>query len=112
MKEDYPVFRKWYKIFDWILDTTEKFPKSVRFTISQRIINVSLEILESIIEAIYRKDKEHILQNINLDLEKNRVFFRISYERKYISNSQYEYIAKELEETGKMVGGWLKSCKE
>ena len=112
MNEDYPVFRKWYVTLDWILDRCENFPKSVRFTISTRISNISLDILEKIVEAIYSKNRLEILQSANLDIEKLRFFFRIAFERKYISSKQYEYISRELNEFGKMAGGWIKSCKE
>ena len=108
MKEDFPVFVKWSDATDWILDTVEKFPKSVRFTISGRIGNMTLDVLEGIIEAIYSKDRSHILGKLNLNIEKLRVMFRISYRRKYISRSQYEYVSEMLDETGKMLGGWKK----
>ena len=110
MNENYPVFKKWYKVLDWILDKCEKYPKSVRFTFSSRIANISLDILEKIIEAIYRRDRQALLQEVNLNLEKLRVFFRISHERQYISSQQHEYISTEIEETGRMIGGWLKQC--
>ncbi|MBA7669023.1 hypothetical protein ES703_77149 [subsurface metagenome] len=45
-------------------------------------------------------------------MEKLRVMFRISYERKYLSINQYRYISSELNETGKMVGGWINKCGE
>ena len=63
MKEDYPVFVKWSDATDWILDTVEKFPKSVRFTISGRIGNITLNVMEGIIEAIYSKDRSRILES-------------------------------------------------
>lgn len=112
MNEKYPLFIKWRKITDWVLDTVEKFPKSVRFTISSKIAEMTLTVVELIIEAIYAKDKRHILEKINLYMEKLRVFFRICYERKYISISQFEYICVEIDEAGKMTGGWLKSLKK
>ena len=108
--EDYPVFKKWYGILDWILDKGETFPKSVRFTLSSRLSNISMDILEGIIEAIYSKQKTYILKRINLYIEKLRVLFRLSFDRRYISVKQYEYISAELNEFGKMIGGWLKSC--
>jgi len=111
MKEDYPAFKKWYKILDWILNKIEKYPKSVKFSFSSRIGNISLDILEKIIEAIYSKKRLDILEQINLYIEKLRVFFRISYERKYISVKQYEYISGELKEFGSMIGGWIKSVQ-
>jgi len=112
VKEDYPAFVKWYKTLDWILDKCEKFPKSVRFTLSSRIANISIYILEGIIEAIYTKKRSHILNTINLYIEKLRVLFRISFDRRYISIKQYEYISSEIDETGKMIGGWIKKCEE
>ena len=111
MNEDYPVFRKGYMILDWILDKCEKFPKSVRFTFSNRISNVGLDILEKVIEAIYSKNRVNVLISINLLLEKLRVFFRLSFKRRYISFRQYEYISKEINEFGRMIGGWLRSCE-
>lgn len=109
MKEDYPIFVKWFEATDWILDTVEKFPKSVRFTISGRIANMALDVMESIIEAIYTKNRAYILERINLYIEKLRVMFRLSYKRRYLSGQQYEYVSELLNETGKMIGGWKKS---
>jgi hypothetical protein len=60
MKEDYPLFVKWFEATDWILDTVEKFPKSVRFTVSGRIANMALDVMEGIIEAIYTKPGVYI----------------------------------------------------
>ena len=108
MKQDFPIFVRWSDATDWILDTVEKFPKSVRFTISGRIGNMTLDVMEGIIEAIYTKDRSHILESLNLRIEKLRVMFRISYRRKYISRTQYEHVSEILDETGKMLGGWRK----
>ena len=111
MNEDYPVFVKWRGTLDWILDAVEKFPKSVRFTLSGRIANLALDVLEGIVEAIYTSPRRNILNRLNLDLEKLRVLFRISHDRRYISTRQYEFISGEMNETGKMIGGWKRSEK-
>ena len=108
MKEDFPLFVKWFDATDWIMEKVEKSPKSVRFTISSRISNMTLDVMEGIIEAIYTKDRVYILDKINLYIEKLRVMFRISYKRRYLSRHQYEYVSEILEETGKMIGGWKK----
>jgi len=90
------------------MDRCEKFPKSVRFSFTGRILNLSLDILELVIEAIYTKERSYILRKINLYIEKLRVFFRLSFNRKYLSLNQYEFISKELNEFGRMIGGWAK----
>ena len=109
MNDDYPVYVKWLDATDWILNHVEKFPKSVRFTISGRIANLCLDVMERIIEAIYTRNRTDILNRINLDLEKLRVLFRICHKRQYLSVKQYEYISEIFMETGKMIGGWEKS---
>jgi len=108
MNEEYPIFTKWYGILDWILDKAEKYPKNTRYTVASRIVNYALDVQELIIEAVYTKNRKDILQKINLLLEKIRIMFRISYDRRYISEQQYEYISCELNETGRMTGGWQK----
>jgi hypothetical protein len=110
MNEDYPLFVKWYKTLDWILDAGEKFPKSVRFSLTGRMYDMSLDILENIVEAIYTKNRVDILKNTNVYMEKLRVLFRLSFERRYINERQYRFIAGELDESGRMVGGWIKQC--
>lgn len=111
MKENYPVYVKWLSVLDWILDKTEKIPKSARFSLSGRIANLSIDVMEGIIDAIYSRDKVYILDRLNIYIEKLRVLFRICYNRRYIGINQYEFIAGELNETGKMIGGWRKSLK-
>lgn len=106
--DDYPIFSHWSKTLDWILDTSEKFPKSVRFTVACRISNLSFDVLEGIIEAVYISNRQKILATINLNLEKLRVMFRICHARKYISSRQFGHISQLINDTGRMVGGWNK----
>lgn len=108
MKEDYPLFVKWFEATDWVLDTVEKFPKHTRFTLSGRIANLTLDVMEGIIEAIYTKERAHILDRTNLYVEKMRVLLRLAYRRKYLSTAQYEHASLLLDESGKMLGGWRK----
>lgn len=109
MKEDYPLFVKWFEASEWILEMIEKFPKSTRFTMSGRIANMTLDVMEGIIEAIYTKDRAHILDRTNLYIEKMRVMFRLAYRRKYLSAAQYEHASGLLDESGRMLGGWKKA---
>lgn len=110
--EDYSIFVKYYGFFKYMLDRVEKFPRISKFTIGDRIINLLCEIQEEIIETIYMKERYKKLKKINISLEKLRIYIRISLERKYISVKQAEYIFTEINEIGKMIGGWIKLCKE
>jgi hypothetical protein len=107
-----PLFVKWVDFLKWLLNTTEKFPKKIRFTFTTRIDNMALNILEYIIVCRYDRDsRQTCLKRINLHLEKLRVLLRMCNELDYLSNRQYQYAVLQINEAGKMVGGWLKEMK-
>jgi len=106
--EELDIFVRWSRFLTWLLSTTETFPKSVRFTLSSRIDNLALNVLEAIIEAAYSKNKTSMLKRINLDVEKLRVLLCICHDRRLLSSRRYEHAVKELYETGCMAGGWHK----
>ncbi len=106
--EDYPLYVHWVKTLHWIMDCAERLPKKVRFSLASKIIDLSLQVLEWIVEAIYQRDRVMTLNKINLNLEKLRVLFRFCFERHYLSVKQYEFISRALNEAGKMTGGWIK----
>jgi hypothetical protein len=109
MKENYPLFVHWFNTLDWILGTTENFPRNARFSLASRIADLALDTLEAIIEAIYTRERVPILDRINLILEKQRVLFRLAHQRRYLSTAQYRHVSEALDEAGRMVGGWRRS---
>ncbi|MBI4368902.1 MAG: diversity-generating retroelement protein Avd [Elusimicrobia bacterium] len=104
-----PLFVHWEKTLKDVLSRTQKFPKRVRFTFSSRIDNLALDILEKIVEARYTRDKTVTLVQASLLLEKLRVLFRISHEEKYLDHKGFEQVARNIDEAGKMLGGWIRS---
>ena len=102
------LFVLWYDFSKWLLEKTEKFPRKVRFSFSNRIDNLSLDIIEGIIEARYSRKKKDILRCIDLDMEKLRVLLRMCHDLRYLDHNGYEFAAKKINEAGKMVGGWRK----
>jgi hypothetical protein len=106
----YPLFEHWYKTTDWILDKCDGMPKHTRFTFGGRIANLALDTLDLVNEAIYTKDRQVILQRINLNLELLRIFFRLCHDRRYITPAQNMYIQQEINTAGRMCGGWMKGA--
>ena len=77
-RAELPIFVKWVEFLKWFLPTLEKFPKKSRFTITNRVENIALDIVELLIEARYSREKRSLLRKINLDLEKIRILLRVS----------------------------------
>ena len=44
--EEIPLYLHWAAFLDWLLGRTEKFPRRVRLSISQRLESLGLDILE------------------------------------------------------------------
>ena len=55
MSPDPPLFVLWYDLSKWLIQKTEKFPRKIRFSFSNRIDNLALSIIENIIEARYSR---------------------------------------------------------
>jgi len=57
-----------YDLLLWIIPQLEKFPKSQRYLLGDRIETMLLDIMELIIHAIYTKNKACFLKDANLKI--------------------------------------------
>lgn len=106
------VFTHWEAFTAWLLDRTEKFPKRLRFTLTNRLDNLTLDVFEALIEARYTRDRARILEDLNLKLETLRLLLRIAKDRRVLDVNSFEHACRTIDTAGRMVGGWLKYSKE
>jgi hypothetical protein len=105
-----PIFGKTYDFILWLLDHTEKFPKSERFRLARRLEDTAFEFYELLIEAARTtRRRQALLLRADLVLDRLRLYVRLSHARGLFNISQYQYAASALIEIGKLLGGWLKS---
>ena len=104
-----------YELVKWFLGRLEKFPRSHRYGLGQRIETRLYGIFEGLIRAKYAAgpEKTHALETANLDIEVLRMLTRLAHELHMLPHKSHEYAVQEMNEIGKMVGGWLKQqqCK-
>lgn len=84
-----PALEKAYRFLLWVVPALEKFPRSQRFLLGDRIETTALTVLEGLIEATYSKQVEPILRSVNLALEKLRFLFRLSKDLRYLDLKRY-----------------------
>lgn len=89
------------------------FPKTKRYTLGQKIDQISLDIFELIFKVnISVKDQKlEILQNISNKIDLLKILIRLAHDNKYLSTSSYLNLQESLQEIGKMAGGWLRYFK-
>jgi len=106
--EDLKLFHKTYEFIKWLHVLLNKFPKSEKYTLAQRIENTALNVLGGIIESNNEFDKTKSLQKTIVELDKLRVFYRLAKDLGFMSFAQYEHGSKLVDEMGRMLGGWYK----
>ena len=106
------VLVTWYDTAKWLLERVDSFPKNQRFIFGQRISGDALDILELLVEAAYSRDKVRLLEDANRKLETLRWLLRMATDRKVLTGRQYQYACEHLDETGRMVGGWLRQQRQ
>jgi hypothetical protein len=98
-----------YQFLMWLALAVEKFPKSHKFTVGDRTYGVALDVLEALIEATYTRDRTQHLRRANLGIEKLRFLLRLAADLRLLDRRRYEYAARALDETGRLIGSWTKA---
>jgi hypothetical protein len=113
MRDEPALLVHWEHTLHDLLDRTCKFPKVVRFTFSTRIDNLALDIVEKLALARYARPGEQraLLAEADGALARLRVLVRLSFERRYLERGGFEHVVRNLDEAGRMLGGWRKALE-
>ena len=97
----------------WIIIHRD-FPKTERFGIGQKIEQSFLDVLELTFASVYLvlDQKILMLSRTIAKLDNLKFFMQLAWESKLIQTEKYAHISKELEEIGRMLGGWRKGLLE
>ncbi len=101
-----------YKIWHSNLDNVSKVDKH---TIGTQIDILFLSLLEIIFRGTFAYDKFEKISLVSQAISKNdllKFFLQIGWEQKVISHTLYGKLIINLDEVGRMLGGWKKSLVE
>ena len=109
MARDLRVLMEWEGILHRMLDCTQRFPKSARFSFVQRIDSLVLDIAQTIVKAQYVPTEEQAvpLRLLNSQLAQLRLLWRLSADRKYLSLGLLRDFIAALDGIGFQVHAWL-----
>jgi hypothetical protein len=86
-----------------------------RHTLGCKIDNIFLELLELIFQATFAYDKFEKLSLVSHAIGKSdllKFFLQLGWEHKVINHEIYAKIILQLDECGRMLGGWKKNLQE
>src|SRR3989339_1378154 len=92
----------WYKAYSIL-------PKTHRYSLGEKIDKFFIDILEAIITANFLTPREKIpyVRFAIKKLDTLKIFLMILWETKSFDNKKYIALSEKLDETGRMLGGWL-----
>lgn len=92
--------------------TISTFPKTKRYTLGQKLDNLTLEIFELLFSVPTASNKTQTLQQISTKLDLLKILLRLAKDSLSIRDKKYLELQTILQEIGKMLGGWLRSTKQ
>ena len=110
-QEELVIITKTYDLILWSCNHTSRFPRQHRFVLGERLERTLYDLLEALIQAKYRRDRKDLLDAANLKLEILRFQIRLAKDLQCLQAKSYEFASKQINEIGKLVGGWLKPRK-
>jgi hypothetical protein len=72
------VVGKAYDLVLWLLPKVEKFPRSYRFSVGDRMVSVGLDLLLVLVEAAYSAKKTELLERANRSANGLRYLLRLA----------------------------------
>lgn len=107
------VLQQWEETAAWLLNHTARWPKAVRFTLTQRLDNHALDVVEMLVSARYEPAvRRRLLPEINLRLERMRFLLRLARDSKVGTPAGFESAVRRIDEAGRMVHGWRQAIGE
>lgn len=107
MKES-PLFTKSYDFIKWLIPLTVKFPREQRFVIAARLQQRSLDFMEQLYIIASTANKRTALARADVYLKQLRFYLRLSHDLQLITTRRYEFASRQVEEIGRLLGGWIK----
>ena len=104
-----PAVEATYRFLLWLVPTIEKFPRSQKFVLGDRIQSTALAVLEGLVGATYTKARAKGLAETNVALERLRFLIRLAFDLKHMDLRRYEFAARGIDEIGRSIGAWIKA---
>ncbi|MFA6006544.1 MAG: diversity-generating retroelement protein Avd [Candidatus Paceibacterota bacterium] len=109
-----PIFKKTYDLYKTFCEFRSLVSKQYKHTICEKVENYILEILELILQTnnVNRIEKLALLETMSLKLNMLRIFIRLMKDTRAIDMKKYVVLQADIDEIGRMLGGWIKSTRE
>ncbi len=107
------IYQKYVDLIEYGYKLLIKYPKYEKYALVSEVKRNMYQSLKYILYANKIANKHNrldILNRLDAEIAMQSFLVRFSYKNRYINTSNYYEWSKRLEEIGKILGGWIKSC--
>lgn len=111
--KDFVILSQTYNLLTWLLPQCERFPKSQRFVVTQRLQAAALDFQEAVFDANAHGGARRLqyLHTADAHLNKLRLYLRLAHQWSWLNSGQYEHVSRLVAALGKLLGGWIKQSR-
>ena len=88
------MITKTYDLILWSCNHTSRFPRNHRFVLGERIERNLYDLLETLIQAKYQRQRTALLEAANLKLEILRFQMRLAKDLQCLKVNSYEFASQ------------------
>ena len=112
--ETQAIYQAIHNLALWLTPHVGKWPKWVRPTLGQQILDCSLSVFRACVSAYASTKPQRLqyLQRASAELDGLRMLLRLSVSLRLTSIKQFEHASGLVAEVGKQLGGWISAAKK
>ncbi|TSC82889.1 MAG: Uncharacterized protein G01um101420_71 [Parcubacteria group bacterium Gr01-1014_20] len=110
---DIPIFKKIYDLYKSFYVLRKNFPKDDKYILGEKCESLILEVLTCVFEASQKPKPQRLvyLEGASVKINLLRFHFRLAKDVRALSEKNYLNLQENLDEIGRMLGGWIRMTK-
>lgn len=103
-----PIYIKTYEFIKLVYQIIKQFRKEYKFTLGADLQKIIWEVMDEIIRvnSLPNSRKKEEIEKISQMFDCFKIRFRFAYEIGLMTDRKFSVAQREIEEIGKMIGGW------
>jgi hypothetical protein len=103
-----PIVQRAYDFAVALYGYVNRFPRAQKPLLGRELFGLGVRLIVALVTANRRRDKVPELEASSGTVDALRITLRLSMRLSVLSHNGYEALSQDLDEIGRMLGGWLK----
>jgi len=111
IQNEAPILKKTVDLYKEYYLCLKTFPKKDQYMLGKKCEEYIVSFMELILSAVssHKEEKKNKLLEASNKFDVLKVMLRMARELKMIDNKKYLKLQEQIQEIGRMLGGWIRS---